>query len=533
MTTLEKLLESFPFVTVHGGQRKALETIAAAYDNGKRFVIIEAPTGSGKSGIAKAVTQAFGGYILTPQKMLTRQYVDNFPDIAELKGRANYECETHGTDCDIGAHLQVSDGACDSCPYRSAKEIFCDARSSTANFAYFLTEKLFVGDIQPRPVLVLDEAHNTEAEILKLIQFDVSPTKALNLGIRFENVLSGDEAQDWVRETLLSSADADYGAARDELKLYPKDRKVLRHAKVADDFLRRVQFFAKQRDIADWLLWSDVEGFHARPLSATKYAEDKLFSAAEKMVVILSATILDFKSFRRGLGISENYAELRLPCEFDISNRQILFMPIGSLSKKNKDKNFPAAVDKVRRALNYHSTHKGIIHCHSQEFSDRLRNAMWDERRLIYYGNGDSDEKQEALRRHCESKEPTVLVAQSMHEGLDLRGELSRFQVILKVPYPYLGDLYVQKRNKLNPGWFTWQTALKLVQASGRSIRSEDDWAWTYVLDSDFKTLIARARAILPKWWVEAINWQPVRTSLKMPAGSLKLVQRVDESAIR
>jgi ATP-dependent DNA helicase DinG len=498
MTTLERLLDSFPFRKMRNGQREALETIASAYDSGTRFVIIEAPPGSGKSGIAKAVTQAFGGYILTPQKMLTRQYIDSFPDIAELKRRANYECGSHGTDCDTGAQLRVSDGACDGCPYRTAKEIFCDARSSTANFAYFLTEKQFVGDIEPRPVLVLDEAHNTEAEILKLIQFDVSPTKALNLGVRFENVLSGDETQDWVRETLLSSAEADYETARDDLKLYPKDKKVLRRAKAADEFWRRVQFFARQRDIADWLLWSDVEGFHARPLSATKYAEAKLFSAAEKMVVILSATILDFKSFRRGLGISESYIELRLPCEFDISNRQILFIPIGSLSKKNKEKNFPAAVDKIRRALNYHPTQKGIIHCHSQEFSDRLRNAMWDERRLIFYDNGDSEEKEKALRRHCETKEPTVLVAQSMHEGLDLKGELSRFQVILKVPYPYLGDRYVQKRNTLNPAWFTWQTALKLVQASGRSIRSEDDWAWTYVFDSDFKTFIKRAKAILP-----------------------------------
>lgn len=533
MTTLETLLESFPFIKVREGQREALEMIAAAYDSGKRFVIIEAPTGSGKSGIAKAVTQAFGGYILTPQKMLTRQYVEGFPDIAELRGRANYECKTHGTDCDTGAHLQVSDGACEGCPYRAAKEIFCDARSSTANFAYFLTEKQFVGDIQPRPALVLDEAHNTEAEILKLIQFDVGPTKAMNLGIRFENVLGGDEAQEWVRETLLSSAEADHEAARDDLRLYPRDKKVLKRSKASDDFLRRVQFFARQRDIADWLLWSDLEGFHARPLSATKYAEDKLFSAAEKLVVILSATILDFKSFREGLGISESYAELRLPCEFEISNRQILFMPIGSLSKRNKEKNFPAAVDKVRGALNYHPMQKGIIHCHSQEFSDRLRKAMWNEGRLIYYDNGDSKEKEEALKRHCESREPTVLVAQSMQEGLDLSGELSRFQVILKVPYPYLGDRYVQERNKRSPAWFTWQTALRLVQASGRSIRSEDDWAWTYVFDSDFKTLVGRAKAILPKWWVEAINWQPVKSSLKRPAGSLKPVQHVDESAIK
>jgi superfamily II DNA or RNA helicase len=41
-------------------KRRALETIATAYDSEKRFVIVEAPTGLGKSGIAKAVTDTFG-----------------------------------------------------------------------------------------------------------------------------------------------------------------------------------------------------------------------------------------------------------------------------------------------------------------------------------------------------------------------------------------------------------------------------------------------------------------------------------------
>ena len=106
-SALERLLEKFPFPGLREGQKKALETIASAYDSEKRFVIVEAPAGSGKSGIAKAVTDSFGGFILTSQKLLTAQYVQEFPDSAELKGRANYECEEHGVDCEIGGQLQA------------------------------------------------------------------------------------------------------------------------------------------------------------------------------------------------------------------------------------------------------------------------------------------------------------------------------------------------------------------------------------------------------------------------------------------
>jgi Rad3-related DNA helicase len=140
---------------------------------------------------------------------------------------------------------------------------------------------------------------------------------------------------------------------------------------------------------------------------------------------------------------------------------------------------------------------------------------------LIFYDNGNSEAKDEALKKHCESHQPTVLVAQSMQEGLDLHDGLSRFQVILKIPFPYLGDEYVKQRKKLNPPWFEWQTALKLMQASGRSVRSERDWAYTYVLDRDFARFVKRADAILPRWWKDAINWEPRKNPPKKPAGSV------------
>ena len=43
---------------------------------------------------------------------------------------------------------------------------------------------------------------------------------------------------------------------------------------------------------------------------------------------------------------------------------------------------------------------------------------------------------------------------------------------------------------------------MKILQGFGRSIRSEDDWARTYVIDSTINNLINQTRNIVPKaYW--------------------------------
>jgi Rad3-related DNA helicase len=74
-----------------------------------------------------------------------------------------------------------------------------------------------------------------------------------------------------------------------------------------------------------------------------------------------------------------------------------------------------------------------------------------------------------------------------MTEGVDLKEDLSRFQIICKVPFPYLGDRLVRKKmNKWN-WWYDLQTAKTVIQAVGRSVRSETDTAVTYILDASWE----------------------------------------------
>ena len=62
-----------------------------------KYYMIDAPVGVGKSAIVASIIKYFehadiNSVILTPLKYLQDQYSDVFPDIPNIKGRANYVC---------------------------------------------------------------------------------------------------------------------------------------------------------------------------------------------------------------------------------------------------------------------------------------------------------------------------------------------------------------------------------------------------------------------------------------------------------
>jgi len=90
-------------------------------------------------------------------------------------------------------------------------------------------------------------------------------------------------------------------------------------------------------------------------------------------------------------------------------------------------------------------------------------------------------------------------------DGIDLEGEMCRWQVLLKVPYPYLGDSRVEYmvNEKNDWDWYNEQTARRLIQSVGRGVRSGDDYCDYYVLDESF--LDVMDSATVPEWFENAI----------------------------
>ena len=159
-----------------------------AFADGKRFVVVEAPTGAGKSAIAVALArEAKSADVLTNQKILQDQYVNDFPDLALMKGRANYDClvaPTHAAAAPCIAGKRVP--ACEECPYFTAKDVAMAANVTTLNYAYFLAELNYAGGFKERELLVLDEAHNVEGALMGFVQVALSDAQLLRAGIQLQ-----------------------------------------------------------------------------------------------------------------------------------------------------------------------------------------------------------------------------------------------------------------------------------------------------------------------------------------------------------
>ena len=103
-----------------------------------------------------------------------------------------------------------------------------------------------------------------------------------------------------------------------------------------------------------------------------------------------------------------------------------------------------------------------------------------------------------------DSKPDAILVGVSVTQGYDFKGDMCRFQILSRIPYPY-PSRRVNMRKNIDPRYYDWRTALTLVQTYGRGTRSVDDRCVTYILDSRFDRFVQINRGILPQWFLEAI----------------------------
>jgi len=99
------------------------------------------------------------------------------------------------------------------------------------------------------------------------------------------------------------------------------------------------------------------------------------------------------------------------------------------------------------------------------------------------------------------------LVSSSLWQGIDLKDDLSRFQIIAKAPYPNYTEKWVAAKMERYPLWYPSQTITKLLQGFGRSIRSQQDWAVTYVLDSAVEPLFNDSKNLVPKSYYDVLGW--------------------------
>jgi Rad3-related DNA helicase len=149
-----------------------------------------------------------------------------------------------------------------------------------------------------------------------------------------------------------------------------------------------------------------------------------------------------------------------------------------------------------------HKGEKGIVHTHSFAITQAIQKKL-KGKRFLCREEGSTNE--DIIKEHMLRPDDTVLVSPSLTMGLDLKGDLGKWQIIIKLPYPSLGGKRVKKLFDEDPGWFKMRMFIALIQACGRCTRSVEDESVTYILDGLSAKTIIDNKKILPKHFLDRI----------------------------
>lgn len=566
----------------------------------QRVFLIDAPVGVGKSAVVASLLRYYEyegvrSIVLTPLKCLQDQYAETFPDIPNIKGRANYTCsmsmrareaEAKRKGISLTALLEdkpvdnAGNARCKSTKVRCAlsRETPCDyyeardrAMSSpyfVTNFRYFFLAKNFlIGQDTGKRILIIDEAHTIADELLTVltIKLDskvVGDIPKYETALKYKSFLESkldslsssidqatqvvtslirssikgisQETLDEILDDLTGNGDVDlkmlFGKQKSkkggESSLSEHLEAIINIPGMQSTLERFVGYVTTHTGVKkvlsnlgssqkmNWVVKHTTTRDNRKvlcveftPVDLGQFCQSKLFDGFDE-VFLLSGTVLVPDVFARELGIT-NYVYIPVKHPFPVDNR-LIYLPsdkMVNMSYKNEANNVGALVDQLAHLFTCYPDKRGIVFTVSGRLQNRLVTEF--EKRYpelaVRITSAEPHNKESQLAYHCsDAATNSVLFTTSMWQGVDLKDDLSRFQVFPKVPFqPLVGRTAVMKDQDTR--WYLMQTAKIMSQGYGRSIRTPLDHAHTWILDSNIFRVVSTA-GILPVWFTEALR---------------------------
>ena len=520
-------------------QVDTLNRIEAAFNRGVKVVICNAPTGSGKSllartlqGYATPATEKFaeliksykafrqdyvGGYtyadeclaepphgvmVLTITKALQNQYQELFENTATIKGKSNYTC-------DVDPNFDVETAPClfipkikenclqeFRCPYYNARSMGLLAPFSALNYKMFLS---LPGHVKRKNIIVCDEASELEDELVKMFSADILYSRLKYYGLTYKPLLSDnyDVVLPWLTD-IKSQVQAKINSitekvAKSKQPISQTEKVKLTQLRNLNNSLATVQDSWNQ---CEYVIDRSGEGVSLTPLRVNNLSRS-IFDYADR-VLLMSATIIDPKNFAKTLGIT-NYEYIEVDSTFDANKSPIYIASKYRLNYNNLPRLLPAIAEEVAKICEHHAKEKGVIHTHNMEICKVLQRKLTKDRFLF---RSEKETNESILEKHQNDASPTVLISPSLTHGVDLKDDLARFQIVIKLPFLPLANKRIKRLFELDKEWYEDKMLNSLVQACGRATRSIDDHSVTYIVDGNITDVILRCQHKLPKHFI-------------------------------
>ncbi|GAB6879541.1 ATP-dependent DNA helicase [Halorubrum gandharaense] len=534
----DRIPAEFPAPEHRGAQEQALADIRDAFAAGNDVVLVRAPTGSGKSLLARAVmgaahrvedaapSEAIDAYYTTPQVSQLDDVAtdDLLEDLNVIRGKSNYDCILPGEhDTPVNRAPCVRQRGFDCtvkhrCPYFSDRAIASANRFAAMTLAYFMQtagSEVF----RKRDVVVIDEAHGLAEWAEMYATVELSPERVPvwdDVGVPDVHADAGAEEDPIDRtarfvETLQGVAKR----AKDELVGRPElePEEVARRDRLQELISELSWFLEDYRDLDSPTTWvvdqpgGEGTAITIKPLDPARYLKHTVWDRGNKFA-LLSATILSKEAFCRGVGLRpENVALVDVEHTFPLEHRPLYDVTQGSMTYEHRDETVPKIARLIVRLMAEHPDEKGLIHAHSYAIADRLVEKLGEFGVAARVRRHTKESRDAELETWKATDDPEVFVSVKMEEALDLNGDLCRWQVVCKAPYLNTNDSRVARR--LEEGQWPWyhRAALRtVIQACGRVVRAPDDYGATYLADDSLLDLFERAKADTPPWFRDQIE---------------------------
>lgn len=480
---------------------------------------------------------------LTATNVLAKQYHDTYEKLEGrkfimIKGANNYACSAlsqGGEDetadaCAWFTMMQnqsefsdVLNRHCNRCEYLDTKKRRNTIRHLTTNYSFYFVDRMYTGKFEDRDLVIWDEAHlvNDLFSEHNAIYFSEKRVQQMIMEITDTITVSDVSIAKKLRQIGIDCGIPDkinktnyqaYLRALQEIYGYVKEQ----GEEMAERSLRQGNMKAYTRYFR---FSKKYEGLSCKIDDFFNYEYDHVFEYKEEekacsvKPVFVGSMFDALQASPRNLFMSATVSGpfmiktmnlnpqqtkfIKLPPFFPKENKEIVFFDPLSLSYTSLQN--PETVKKLRKnaakIVEHHmeKNDRGIVLAPSFKLQNEIISELQPliRKGVLKLFEHKQGEKLEHIVAQFKAFKGTnaVLISPAMFEGIDLPGDLSRFQILVKAPFPSLGDKRMKYILDHHPDLYNAITIMKIVQGAGRSVRSPEDHAVTYILDQNAQRL--------------------------------------------
>lgn len=466
-----------PWADWRPGQRTAIRKVLKST---AKTVVLQAPTGSGKSAVALGVMRLDDrrSILATATKGLQDQYQTLASSwLNDVRGMNNYGCLAAQDEfanrypskayarrvtcdrglCRINLQCTLKDRGC---LYFDAYRNAVGRNWVSTSYAYYFASLLHGRGLGASARLIGDEGHAIEEQLALATQLKV-PAGEVDAG-RAPKTMA--QWRQWAEAELNQLRVKSEAREEMEEKLHVKTREERLQA------LRRLdEAWAVERTDTAYIF----EPIDVRPLVSVLHK-------AASQVVLMSATITTATIESLGL---DDVEYITMPCRFPLERRPVYLVDGGRIDYRATSDTLAWWMTRIDQILDRRGDRKGLIHTVSYDRMHHIAKASAHRQRMILVHSARDLPKALDMFRTLPQDSGAVLVAPNVVTGYDFPYTDAEYQIIAKVPFPNTRSPIAKARCAHVPEYRERVTMQTLVQAIGRPMRAMDDQAETFIVD--------------------------------------------------